>query len=172
MQNSTPRLDTLLPIREAESSKPTLTPHFLRHNYVTLLYEAGVDPLIAMKIVGHTDYKTTANIYAHVGGDAEEGDGEQREVYGRRAKGRQERRFRAGARFSSFLDVVEWVEVWYNRVNECLMQGTSIPQNSEMAYDEDRKTVLCGRDRKADRDLHGWRVTWRLNAQSTPGRDH
>ncbi|MBQ3761802.1 MAG: hypothetical protein II875_07320 [Clostridia bacterium] len=30
--------------------KPTLTPHFLRHNYVTLLYEAGVDPLIAMKI--------------------------------------------------------------------------------------------------------------------------
>ena len=46
--------------------KPTLTPHFLRHNYVTLLYEAGVDPLIAMKIVGHTDYKTTANIYTHV----------------------------------------------------------------------------------------------------------
>ena len=29
-------------------------------------YEAGVDPLIAMKIVGHTDYKTTANIYTHV----------------------------------------------------------------------------------------------------------
>ncbi len=46
--------------------KPTLSPHFLRHNYVTLLYEAGVDPLIAMKIVGHTDYKTTANIYTNV----------------------------------------------------------------------------------------------------------
>ena len=46
--------------------KPTLTPHFLRHNFVTLLYEAGIDPLIAMKIVGHTDYKTTANIYTHV----------------------------------------------------------------------------------------------------------
>ncbi len=46
--------------------KPTLTPHFLRHNFVTLLYEAGVDPLIAMKIVGHADYKTTANIYTHV----------------------------------------------------------------------------------------------------------
>ena len=46
--------------------KPTLTPHFFRHNFVTLLYEAGVDPLIAMKIVGHTDYKTTANIYTHV----------------------------------------------------------------------------------------------------------
>ena len=41
--------------------KPTLTPHYFRHNYVTLLYESGVDPLIAMKIVGHTDYQTTAN---------------------------------------------------------------------------------------------------------------
>ena len=28
--------------------------------------EATADPLIAMKIVGHTDYKTTANIYTHV----------------------------------------------------------------------------------------------------------
>ena len=45
---------------------PTLTPHYFRHNYVTMLYEAGVDPLIAMKIVGHTDYQTTANIYTHV----------------------------------------------------------------------------------------------------------
>ena len=46
--------------------KPRLTPHFFRHNYVTLLYESGVDPLIVMKIVGHTDYQTTANIYTHV----------------------------------------------------------------------------------------------------------
>ena len=46
--------------------KPTLTPHYFRHNYVTLLYESGVDPLIAMKIVGHTDCQTTANIYMHL----------------------------------------------------------------------------------------------------------
>ena len=46
--------------------KPTLTPHFFRHNYVTMLYESGVDPLVAMKIVGHTDYQTTANIYTHI----------------------------------------------------------------------------------------------------------
>jgi len=25
-----------------------------------------VDPLVAMKIVGHTDYQTTANIYTHI----------------------------------------------------------------------------------------------------------
>ena len=29
-------------------------------------YESGIDPLIAMKIVGHTDYQTTANIYTHI----------------------------------------------------------------------------------------------------------
>ena len=49
--------------------KPLLTPHYFRHNYVTLLYEAGVDPLIAMKIVGHSDYQTTANIYTHIRDD-------------------------------------------------------------------------------------------------------
>ena len=49
--------------------KPRLTPHYFRHNYVTLLYESGIDPLIAMKIVGHTDYQTTANIYPHVRDD-------------------------------------------------------------------------------------------------------
>ena len=36
---------------------------------MTLLYEAGVDPLIAMKIVGHSDYQTTANIYTHIRDD-------------------------------------------------------------------------------------------------------
>ena len=46
--------------------KPTLTPHYFRHNYATLLFEAGVEPLIAMKMLGHTDYQTTANIYTHL----------------------------------------------------------------------------------------------------------
>lgn len=43
--------------------KSVITPHYFRHNYVTMLYESGIDPLIAMKIVGHTDYQTTANIW-------------------------------------------------------------------------------------------------------------
>ncbi len=50
--------------------KATITPHYLRHNYVTLLYEAGIDPLIAMRLVGHTDYQTTASIYTHLKDDA------------------------------------------------------------------------------------------------------
>ena len=46
--------------------KATLTPHYFRHNYITILYESEVDPLISMKIVGHKDYQTTANIYTHL----------------------------------------------------------------------------------------------------------
>ena len=44
----------------------TLTPHYFRHNFVTMLYRAGVDPLKAMKIVGHNEYQTTADIYTHL----------------------------------------------------------------------------------------------------------
>ena len=33
---------------------------------MTLLYRAGVDPLKAMKIVGHSEYQTTADIYTHL----------------------------------------------------------------------------------------------------------
>ena len=46
--------------------KSRLTPHYFRCNYVTLLYESGVDPLIAMKNVDHTDYQRTTNNYTHV----------------------------------------------------------------------------------------------------------
>jgi len=31
-----------------------------------MCWEAGLDPLITMKIVGHADYKTTMNIYTHL----------------------------------------------------------------------------------------------------------
>ena len=46
--------------------EPTLTPHYFRHNFATLLYKAGVDPLKAMRIMGHADYQTTADIYTHL----------------------------------------------------------------------------------------------------------
>jgi len=61
IKESTSRPDDIL-----KQIKVTLTPHYFRHNYVTMLYESGIDPLVAMKIVGHTDYQTTANIYTHV----------------------------------------------------------------------------------------------------------
>lgn len=31
-----------------------------------MLYESGIDPLVAMKTVGHSDYQTTTNIYTLV----------------------------------------------------------------------------------------------------------
>lgn len=46
--------------------KAVITPHYLRHNYITRCWEAEIDPMITMRIVGHSDYRTTANIYTHL----------------------------------------------------------------------------------------------------------
>ena len=43
-----------------------ITPHWFRHNYSTILFEGEVDPLTAMRMLGHSNYKTTANVYTHV----------------------------------------------------------------------------------------------------------
>jgi integrase len=48
-----------------------LTPHYFRHNYASVLYNAGVDVLAAQKILGHADVKTTLSIYAHLGAKKE-----------------------------------------------------------------------------------------------------
>ena len=42
-----------------------ITPHFLRHTYATLLYKAGIDVVTASKLMGHSNIKTTVNIYTH-----------------------------------------------------------------------------------------------------------
>lgn len=41
-------------------------PHILRHTHVTMLTEAGVDLDTIMERVGHSDAKTTKNIYTHI----------------------------------------------------------------------------------------------------------
>lgn len=46
--------------------KPLITPHALRHNYITLCWEHGLDPYETMKLVGHTSITTTMNIYTHL----------------------------------------------------------------------------------------------------------
>lgn len=40
-----------------------MTPHQLRHNYATVLYEAGVDELTTKDLMGHVDIATTRAIY-------------------------------------------------------------------------------------------------------------
>ncbi|MBO7669845.1 MAG: site-specific integrase [Oscillospiraceae bacterium] len=46
--------------------KPTLTAHVMRHSYATMLYDAGVDPYTAQKLLGHADIQTTLAIYTHL----------------------------------------------------------------------------------------------------------
>jgi len=41
------------------------TPHATRHTYASRARKAGMPPEILQKILGHSDYSTTANIYVH-----------------------------------------------------------------------------------------------------------
>lgn len=43
-----------------------ITPHALRHNFITLCWEHGLDPYTTMKLAGHTSIKTTMDIYTHL----------------------------------------------------------------------------------------------------------
>lgn len=43
-----------------------ITPHAMRHNFITMCWENGIDLFITMKLVGHADYQTTRNIYTHL----------------------------------------------------------------------------------------------------------
>ena len=45
---------------------PHITPHWLRHTFITLMYLAGVDVLTAKEQAGHADIKTTMAIYTHL----------------------------------------------------------------------------------------------------------
>ena len=66
----------VVPVSEGENNyrkcdirsrvKPIITPHTLRHNYITLCWESGIDPYTTMKLVGHTSIKTTMDIYTHL----------------------------------------------------------------------------------------------------------
>lgn len=46
--------------------RPIITPHTLRHNYVTMCWEAGVDVYTAMRYVGHSSIATLTQIYTHL----------------------------------------------------------------------------------------------------------
>lgn len=48
--------------------RPLITPHALRHNYITMCWESGFDAYETMQLVGHTSITTTMNIYTHLSG--------------------------------------------------------------------------------------------------------
>jgi integrase len=43
-----------------------LTPHQLRHAYITMLYEAGIDTKAAMPLTGHATESVLKDIYTHI----------------------------------------------------------------------------------------------------------
>ena len=43
-----------------------MTPYNCRHTYATLAVKSGVKPEILQKILGHSDYNTTATVYTHL----------------------------------------------------------------------------------------------------------
>ena len=53
-------------ISEALGEDTEITPHYLRHNYCTLLYDSGVDVQTAKVLMGHAKIETTLNIYTHL----------------------------------------------------------------------------------------------------------
>ena len=52
--------------RYCRESGVTITPHQLRHGYATILYDNEIGPKTAQKLLGHSDYKTTFEIYTHI----------------------------------------------------------------------------------------------------------
>ena len=45
---------------------PRITAHWLRHTYITMLYQSGVDVLTAKEQAGHSEISTTLEIYTHL----------------------------------------------------------------------------------------------------------
>lgn len=43
-----------------------ITAHYLRHNYITMCWEAGIDVYATARFVGHSNVQTTLNIYTHL----------------------------------------------------------------------------------------------------------
>lgn len=46
--------------------KPAVDRHTIRHQYATVLYEAGIEAKSAQLLLGHSDIRTTMDIYTHI----------------------------------------------------------------------------------------------------------
>ena len=62
-----------------------LTAHYFRHNFATVLYDAGVDVMDAARILGHARVSTTMEIYTHLSKKKQaENDEKVRNIFSRR----------------------------------------------------------------------------------------
>ncbi|MCM3358680.1 site-specific integrase [Psychrobacillus sp. MER TA 171] len=60
---------------------PKITTHGFRHTHCSLMFEAGATILEVQDRLGHSDVKTTMNIYAHVSNEAKDGAVSKLETY-------------------------------------------------------------------------------------------
>ena len=67
-------LETDIDTREDGSS--ILTPHYFRHNYASILYNAGIDVLSAKKFLWHSNVKATLEIYSYLSREKEAANAE------------------------------------------------------------------------------------------------
>lgn len=64
-----------------------LTPHYFRHNYASVLYNADVDVLSAQRWLGHSDIATTLAIYSHLSEGKRDKNADKLDfVFGNKAK--------------------------------------------------------------------------------------
>lgn len=54
-----------------------ISPHYLRHGYATILFEAGIDVKTAQSLLGHSDFQTTMNVYTHMSAEHAQKGGEK-----------------------------------------------------------------------------------------------
>ena len=68
-------------LREAAGLPKEVTPHWLRHNYITMCGDAGLRPENIMYLAGHTSYQTTLR-YTHITEERmDELKGDSREIF-------------------------------------------------------------------------------------------
>lgn len=58
-----------------------ITPHWLRHSFATICYDAGLDPKSTASILGHADEKITMQIYTHLSKTREQANAEKLEAF-------------------------------------------------------------------------------------------
>ena len=66
MAEPAPKDNIFDPSDPRHAHRALITPHALRHNYITMCWEHGFDPYETMKLVGHASITTTMNIYTHL----------------------------------------------------------------------------------------------------------
>ena len=73
-------------IKECGIIDSELTPHYLRHNFISECYKAGIDIKKVQTWVGHADIQTTLNIYTHLEKEVVQDGSDMNEFYGSQAE--------------------------------------------------------------------------------------